>query len=182
MNKYASFALAFLLVFSGCLGGSDNDLATDDDESCIFPEIYYDCDGVCLNDFDSDSICDEEDNCIDISNLVLLDNYNTAMVIGVVEESSERHFFLWPPIDGAHNQYTLDDKSRKDLLDCDWLHVSGISLRFSPVKETMLEAMRLCKENNIPVQISMGGGYSSNLRDIIDAHANTFRLAQEIFF
>ena len=30
MNKYASFALAFLLVFSGCLGGSDNDLATDD--------------------------------------------------------------------------------------------------------------------------------------------------------
>ena len=56
------------------------------------------------------------------------------MVIGVVEESSERHFFLWPPINGAHNQYTLDDTSRKDLLDCDWLHVSGISLRFSPVK------------------------------------------------
>ena len=70
------------------------------------------------------------------------------MVIGVVEESSERHFFLWPPIDGAHNQYTLDDKSRKDLLDCDWLHVSGISLRFSPVKETMLEAMRICNEKS----------------------------------
>ena len=30
MNKYASFALAFLLVFSGCLGGSDNDLTTED--------------------------------------------------------------------------------------------------------------------------------------------------------
>jgi len=30
MNKYASFALAFLLVFSGCLGGSDNDLNTED--------------------------------------------------------------------------------------------------------------------------------------------------------
>ena len=26
MNKYASFALAFLLVFSGCLGGSDDNL------------------------------------------------------------------------------------------------------------------------------------------------------------
>ena len=30
MNKYASLALAFLLVFSGCLGGSDNDLTTED--------------------------------------------------------------------------------------------------------------------------------------------------------
>jgi hypothetical protein len=28
----------------------------------------------------------------------------------------------------------------------------------------------------------MGGGYSSNLKDIIEAHSNTFRLAQELFF
>ena len=34
---------------------------------------------------------------IDVSNLELLDNYSTAMVIGVVEDNSERHFFLWPP-------------------------------------------------------------------------------------
>ena len=40
----------------------------------------------------------------------------------------------------------------------------------------------LCKRNNIPLQISMGGGYSSDLKDIIEAHSNTFRLAQEIFF
>ena len=33
---------------------------------------------------------------IDISNLELLDNYSTAMVIGVVEENSEG-IFLWPP-------------------------------------------------------------------------------------
>jgi len=31
---------------------------------------------------------------------------------------------------------------------------------------------------NIPVSISMGGGYSTKLSDIIEAHANTFRLAQ----
>ena len=40
----------------------------------------------------------------------------------------------------------------------------------------------LCKRNNIPLQISMGGGYSNDLKDIIEAHSNTFRLAQEIFF
>ncbi|HPI79683.1 MAG TPA: histone deacetylase, partial [Cyclobacteriaceae bacterium] len=28
----------------------------------------------------------------------------------------------------------------------------------------------------------MGGGYSTHFRDIIEAHSNTYRLAQEIFF
>ena len=39
-----------------------------------------------------------------------------------------------------------------------------------------------CKKNNIPVQVSMGGGYSFNIEEIIEAHSNTFRLAQEIYF
>ena len=39
-----------------------------------------------------------------------------------------------------------------------------------------------CKKNNIPVQVSMGGGYSINIKEIIEAHLNTFRLAQEIYF
>jgi hypothetical protein len=28
----------------------------------------------------------------------------------------------------------------------------------------------------------MGGGYSFNIEEIIEAHSNTFRLAQEIYF
>jgi len=35
---------------------------------------------------------------------------------------------------------------------------------------------------NIPISVVMGGGYSTKLADILDAHANTFRLAQQIFF
>jgi len=38
------------------------------------------------------------------------------------------------------------------------------------------------KKNNIPIAVSMGGGYSERIRDIIEAHANTFRVAQEIYF
>ena len=67
-----------------------------------------------------------------------------------------------------------------DVLSNDKLGKLGLSLE--GCKERDNYVLRLCKENNIPVQISMGGGYSSNLRDIIEAHANTFRLAQEIFF
>lgn len=43
----------------------------------------------------------------------------------------------------------------------------------------VFEAARL---NRIPVVASMGGGYSEDFRDIIEAHANTYRVAQEIFF
>ena len=39
-----------------------------------------------------------------------------------------------------------------------------------------------CKNNNIPVQVSMGGGYSTNINEIVEAHSNTFRLAQQIYF
>lgn len=41
---------------------------------------------------------------------------------------------------------------------------------------------KCCKEYKIPVAVTMGGGYSEKLAYIIEAHANTFRLAGEIFF
>lgn len=42
--------------------------------------------------------------------------------------------------------------------------------------------LNVAKQNNIPLVASMGGGYSPDFKDIIEAHANTFRLAQEIYF
>lgn len=39
-----------------------------------------------------------------------------------------------------------------------------------------------CIKNNIPVQVSMGGGYSPDIKDIVEAHCNTFRLANEMYF
>ena len=49
-------------------------------------------------------------------------------------------------------------------------------------KERDRFVLQQCKNNNIPVMCSMGGGYSPDIKTIVDAHANTFRLAQEIFF
>ena len=45
-----------------------NSSATIDDESCEYPEIYYDCENECLFDIDDDDVCDELDNCISIFN------------------------------------------------------------------------------------------------------------------
>ncbi|TGD79598.1 histone deacetylase family protein [Hymenobacter wooponensis] len=39
----------------------------------------------------------------------------------------------------------------------------------------------LCHQHRLPVAVSMGGGYSERLSDIVDAHCNTFRVAYEVF-
>jgi len=39
----------------------------------------------------------------------------------------------------------------------------------------------LCKKHNIPVQCSMGGGYSPHLSTILQAHAHTYKVAKDLF-
>ena len=67
-----------------------------------------------------------------------------------------------------------------DVLQNDKL--GRLSMTIDGCKERDRYVLSLCKENNIPVQVSMGGGYSKNIDDIVEAHSNTFRLAQEIYF
>lgn len=38
------------------------------------------------------------------------------------------------------------------------------------------------KQRQIPVVVCMGGGYSADIKDILEAHCNTYRLAQQLFF
>ena len=67
-----------------------------------------------------------------------------------------------------------------DILASDKLGRLGVSI--DGCRERDRFVFEQCKEKDIPVAVSMGGGYSEEIRYIIDAHANTFRLAQEIFF
>ncbi|AYL95494.1 histone deacetylase family protein [Mucilaginibacter celer] len=39
-----------------------------------------------------------------------------------------------------------------------------------------------CIKYSIPVQVSMGGGYSPDIRDIVEAHCNTFKVAVDLYF
>ncbi len=38
-----------------------------------------------------------------------------------------------------------------------------------------------CRLNKIPIAVTMGGGYAPNINSIVNAHANTFRLARDLF-
>jgi acetoin utilization deacetylase AcuC-like enzyme len=66
-----------------------------------------------------------------------------------------------------------------DVLETDKLGRLGLSKQGCAQRDRVV--FSLCKQHRIPVIVSMGGGYSFQLRDIIDAHANTFREAKNIF-
>jgi acetoin utilization deacetylase AcuC-like enzyme len=67
-----------------------------------------------------------------------------------------------------------------DILETDKLGRLNISRQGCKQRDELV--LRLAHQNKIPLVASMGGGYSENFRDIIEAHANTYRLAQEIYF
>jgi len=39
-----------------------------------------------------------------------------------------------------------------------------------------------CQKRQLPVVVSMGGGYSPRIADIVEAHCNTYRMAQRLYF
>ncbi len=67
-----------------------------------------------------------------------------------------------------------------DILVTDKLGRLGCTLE--GCKERDRYVLQTCKDHGIPVQVSMGGGYSPDIKIIIEAHANTYRMAQEIYF
>jgi len=67
-----------------------------------------------------------------------------------------------------------------DVLATDKL--GKLSLSLEACRERDRFVLEQCKSHQIPVQVSMGGGYSANIRDIVEAHCNTYRLANDLYF
>lgn len=67
-----------------------------------------------------------------------------------------------------------------DVLKTDKLGKLGLTL--NGCKERDRFVLNQAHQKSIPLMASMGGGYSEKIADIVDAHANTYRLAQEIYF
>ncbi|WP_273215423.1 histone deacetylase family protein [Runella zeae] len=67
-----------------------------------------------------------------------------------------------------------------DILETDKLGHLKVSL--SGCRQRDQFVFEQCRQRNIPVVVSMGGGYSPRLADIVEAHCNTYRVAQEIYF
>jgi acetoin utilization deacetylase AcuC-like enzyme len=67
-----------------------------------------------------------------------------------------------------------------DVLSTDKLGKLGMSREGCRLRDRFV--FELMKANNLPVAVSMGGGYSTRIADIVEAHSNTFRSALEVWF
>jgi acetoin utilization deacetylase AcuC-like enzyme len=67
-----------------------------------------------------------------------------------------------------------------DVLESDKL--GRLALTKSGCKERDKMVLNMTHKYNLPLVVTMGGGYSEKISDIVDAHCNTYKLAKEIYF
>jgi acetoin utilization deacetylase AcuC-like enzyme len=67
-----------------------------------------------------------------------------------------------------------------DVLETDKLGKLSLSQHGCKMRDRYV--FEQCKLNQIPVAVAMAGGYSERVAHIVDAHANTYKMAMEVFF
>jgi acetoin utilization deacetylase AcuC-like enzyme len=70
-------------------------------------------------------------------------------------------------------------QSGVDILETDKFGKLKVTLQGCKQRDEIV--FLLMKKNAIPCVVSMGGGYSPDIRNIVEAHCNTFRTAFEIY-
>ncbi|UKJ06348.1 histone deacetylase [Solitalea lacus] len=103
----------------------------------------------------------------------LPDNTNDALYLSLLKETLPRLIECEKP-------EFIFYLSGVDILETDKL--GKLSVSKAGCKERDRFVFEQCKLHNIPVSVSMGGGYSPRVADIVEAHCNTFRLANDLYF
>lgn len=85
-----------------------------------------------------------------------------------------------PSLFEAHKPDFVFYLSGVDVLATDKL--GKLALTVNECKERDRLVFEQCLQRGLPVQVSMGGGYSPDIKDIVEAHCNTYRLANELWF
>ena len=89
-------------------------------------------------------------------------------------------FNILPRVIDQHRPELIFYQAGVDILTTDRLGRLSVSREGCRKRDKYV--MEICKKNKIPLVVTMGGGYSPHLSHIIEAHANTFRTATEVYF
>jgi acetoin utilization deacetylase AcuC-like enzyme len=89
-------------------------------------------------------------------------------------------FNILPRVIDQHRPEIIFYQAGVDILTTDRLGRLSVSREGCRKRDKYV--MEICKKNKIPLVVTMGGGYSPQLSHIIEAHANTFRTATEVYF
>lgn len=92
---------------------------------------------------------------VDSSGLDLVENKFTPMVLALIEPNGERLVVVWPPEDGAHHYLPQEVINAPFWQGATWLHTSGMCLRHSPTRETILQAMEEAKGRGVMVSLDL---------------------------
>ncbi|MEQ6168595.1 histone deacetylase [Ekhidna sp. MALMAid0563] len=71
-------------------------------------------------------------------------------------------------------------QSGVDVLETDKLGRLGLTIEGCKQRDQLV--IEAAKKNDLPIVASMGGGYSEDIKHILEAHANTYRVAQTTYF
>lgn len=66
-----------------------------------------------------------------------------------------------------------------DVLESDKLGKLSLTKNGCKLRDQLV--FDACISHQVPVQVSMGGGYSADIKTIVDAHCNTFRVAFDLY-
>ncbi|MCA9987224.1 MAG: sugar kinase [Anaerolineales bacterium] len=92
---------------------------------------------------------------VDVRGISTVTEAFTPMVIAMIEPNGERLVVVWPPEKGAHVMLKPAAVDRQLLTTARWLHVTGMVLRDSPVRETTLQAMALARAAGVTVSLDL---------------------------
>ncbi len=92
---------------------------------------------------------------VNIQGVSLLHDAFTPMVIALIEPDGERLVVVWPPKDGAYLQLQADAIDPVLITSASWLHTTGICLRDSPVRETVLYEMEQARKAGLSVSLDL---------------------------
>ncbi|HLV42804.1 MAG TPA: histone deacetylase [Brumimicrobium sp.] len=98
-------------------------------------------------------------------------------------KDSEYIYLLEKSLDSILKSFTPDFlffQSGIDIIETDKLGRLAVSIQGCKKRDEII--FQMAKNLDLPIVGSMGGGYSEEIKYIIEAHANTFRTAQHIFF
>ena len=71
-------------------------------------------------------------------------------------------------------------QSAVDVLATDKLGKLALTLEGCKARDEFV--LTQARDNGIPITVVMGGGYSEDIEQVVEAHCNTFRAAQRLFF
>ncbi|WP_019673475.1 histone deacetylase family protein [Psychrobacter lutiphocae] len=85
-----------------------------------------------------------------------------------------------PQLIAQHQPDMIFYQSAVDVLATDKLGKLALTREGCRARDEFV--LQQAKRNQIPIAVVMGGGYSEDIEDVVEAHCNSYRLAQQLFF